>query len=98
MLVGVNDLPVAEILRITDKHGAQRVQVFGSRSRGDERADSDLDLLVAVRSGTSLLDLIRMELELERLLGIEVEVVVETGLRTELRETILAEARPLNAA
>ena len=48
----------SEILRIAAGHGAQTVRVFGSRSRGQARRDSDLDLLITLESGRSLLDIV----------------------------------------
>ncbi len=93
----MKDLPTAHILRIARAHGATDVRVFGSRSRGDFYPDSDLDLLVTVLPGTSLLDLIAISQELEELLGIKVEVVTEKALHPYLKDRILAEARSLVA-
>ncbi len=94
----MDDLPVNEILSITAEHGVERVRVFGSRARGDAGSASDLDLLVDVRPGTTLLDLIQIKLDLEELLGMKVEVVTEGELHPRLRKRILAEAKPLVAA
>jgi hypothetical protein len=52
-------------------------------ARGDETSDSDLDFLVEFGEGASLLDLARMELDLEELLGCEVDVVSVGGLLPE---------------
>jgi predicted nucleotidyltransferase len=97
MLVAMDELPLAEIARIARKHGATSVKIFGSRARGTARPDSDLDLLVNVVPGTSLFDLARMALELEALLGIQVEVVTEPGLRPELRDEVPREAKSIAA-
>ncbi|MGH2769120.1 MAG: nucleotidyltransferase family protein [Actinomycetota bacterium] len=91
------ELPVEQILTIARCHGATEVRVFGSRARGDARPDSDLDLLVAVKPGTSLWDLIGISQDLEDLLRIKVEVVTEGDLHPYLRDRILQEARPLVA-
>jgi uncharacterized protein len=93
----MDELPVYKILEIGMRHGAFGIRVFGSRARGDFRSDSDLDLLIKVSQGMSLLDVIGMERELEDLLGIEVEVVTERGHHPMLRDEILAEARALVA-
>ena len=69
-----------EILRIACGHGADRVRVFGSRARGEARPDSDLDLLVDLQPGRSLLDLIAIQQDLEDLLGQKVDVVTEAGV------------------
>ena len=93
----MDDLPISEIARIAKQHGAITVKIFGSRARGTARPDSDLDLLIQARSNTSLFDLMRMEIALEDLLGIEVEVATEHGLRPEIREGVLSEAKEIAA-
>lgn len=90
-------LPAAEIQRVARSHGARSVRVFGSRARGEARPDSDLDLLVQLEVGRSLLDLIAIKQDLEDLLDCTVDVVTEAGLSPYLRDRILAEARPLDA-
>lgn len=73
------------------------MRVFGSRARGEEGPDSDLDLLVDLEPDRSLLDVISIKQDLEDLLGCSVDVVTEGGLSPYLRERILAEALPLTA-
>jgi predicted nucleotidyltransferase len=90
-------LPVSEVLRVAHLHGARTVRVFGSRARGDARDDSDLDLLISLEPGRSLLDIVAIKQDLEDLLGYPVDVVTEGGLSPYLRERILAEALPLTA-
>jgi uncharacterized protein len=90
-------LPVSDILRVAHAHGAFRVRLFGSRARGDARGDSDLDLLIGLEPGRSLLDLVAIKQDLEDLLGYSVDVVTEGGLSPYLRERVLAEALPLTA-
>lgn len=84
-----------EILGVARRHGAITVRLFGSRARGEARGASDLDLLVSLDEGTSLLDLVAMKQEIEELLGCPVDVVSERALSPHLRERILAEAAPL---
>jgi len=85
----------AEILRVAARHGARNVRVFGSVARGDDDEQSDLDLLVCMDPGRSLLDLSGLYLDLEALLGRHVDVVTEKGLRGRLRDRVLHEAVPL---
>lgn len=85
----------AEILDIAARHGARNVRVFGSVARGDADERSDIDLLVDLEAGRSLLDLGGLWTELNERLGIRVDVVTEHGLRERIRERVLAEARPL---
>jgi predicted nucleotidyltransferase len=94
----MEELPAEEILRVAKSHGAITVKVFGSWARGDARPDSDLDLLVTVGPGTSLLDVIAMQQDLEDLLAVPVEILTEPALHPLLRDSILAEAKALVAA
>ena len=81
-----------EILRIAAKHGALSVRVFGSVARGETDAQSDIDFLVELEPGRSLLDLGGLQYELESLLGCRVDVVTERGLKTRIRDRVLREA------
>ncbi len=83
------------ILALAARHGARDVRVFGSAARREAAPDSDIDLLVDVEPGRSLLDVIALEQELEALLGRSVDVLTEGDLSPYLREHILAEAAPL---
>ena len=81
-----------EILRIAARHGASNVRVFGSVARGEANAQSDVDLLVELERGRSLLDHAALMLDLERLLGRRVDIATERGLKPQIREHILREA------
>jgi predicted nucleotidyltransferase len=84
-----------EILRITAKYGARNVRLFGSRACGDARADSDVDLLVDIPAGSSLLDVGRLIMHLQDLLGYKLDVVEPEGLHWYIRDKVLKEAVPL---
>ena len=71
------------------------VRVFGSTVRGNDGPKSDVDLLVDVEPGRSLLDVIALEQDLEELLGRRVEVLTDGGLNPYLQERILTEAQAL---
>ncbi len=86
---------IPEIRRLAESHGISRLRVFGSRARRGGTRTSDLDLLVDVAPDRDLLDLAEFKLDMEDLLGCEVDVVTEAGLSPYLRDRILAEARPL---
>ncbi len=81
-----------EILRIANKHGAQTIRIFGSVARGEEDEASDIDLLVDMEEGRSLLDLGGLLMDLQDLLGCRVDVVTEKGLRERIRARVLKEA------
>jgi len=84
-----------EILRIAAEHGASNVRVFGSTARGEAGPESDIDLLVELDEGRSLLDHIALIQDLHDLLGQEVDVVEYGALRPRIKERILREATPL---
>lgn len=84
-----------EILTIAARYGARNVRVFGSMARGEARPGSDIDLLVDLEPGRSLLDHVGLWQDLEELLGCRVDVVVEGGISPYLEERVLAEAKPL---
>ncbi len=81
-----------EILGLAAKHGARNVRVFGSVARGKADERSDVDFLVEMEPGRSLLDLGGLQAELEALLGCPVDVVTEKGLKPRIRGRVLAEA------
>lgn len=82
----------SEILDRASQHGARNVRVFGSAARGDAGPASDIDLLVAMDPGRSLLDFVGLWQELEDLFGLKVDLVSEGGISPYLREQILSEA------
>ena len=84
-----------EILRAARKHGAGNVRVFGSVVRGEADEVSDVDFLVDMEPGRSLLDLGGLQADLQELLGCQVDVVTERGLKARIRARVLHEAVPV---
>ena len=84
-----------EILQVATRHGARHVRVFGSVARGDADEKSDVDFLVEMEKGRSLLDLGGLLMDFQNLLGRPVDVVTEKGLRERIRSRVLREAVPL---
>jgi predicted nucleotidyltransferase len=84
-----------EILETALRNGAVNVRVFGSVARGDDQPNSDIDFLVNLEPGRSLMDLARLLRELNTLLDRPVDVVTEAGLRPRIKSQVLKEARPL---
>jgi predicted nucleotidyltransferase len=84
-----------EILRLASRYGAHDVRVFGSAARGEADRGSDIDFLVELETGRSLLDLGGLQMELESLLGCRVDVVTARGLKARIRERVLREAMPV---
>ena len=83
------------ILELAHARGATHVRVFGSAARGADREASDLDLLVDLPPGTSLLKIVDLQQCLSDALGVTVDLCTERELHPALRSTILAEAIPL---
>lgn len=80
------------ILRLAHEHGAMRVRVFGSMARGDAGEGSDVDLLVELEQGRTLLDLGALLMDLQDLLQRKVDVLTEAALHPRIRERVLREA------
>ena len=70
-----------EIMQVVARHGGRTVRVFGSVARGDTEPCSDLDLLVEMGDGPSVLKQAALQNELEELLGCPVHVLTTAGLR-----------------
>jgi uncharacterized protein len=83
------------VATIARKHGAVRASLFGSFARGDARPDSDLDVLVEMEPGRSLLDLVRLERELREVLGFDVDVATPKSLHTQILARVMAERKPV---
>ena len=82
----------ARILGAASRRGLHDVRVFGSVARGEADASSDVDLLVVPGPGTSLFDLSGFALDVEEIIGRHVDVATPGGLKSRIRERVLAEA------
>ncbi len=81
----------AEILKLADKYGADNVRVFGSVVRGTAGPASDVDILVRLEKGRSLIDHIALMQDLQALLGVKVDLVTERSLHPAIRDRVLSE-------
>ena len=84
-----------ELLSVAARYGARDVRVFGSIARGEAGPGSDVDLLVTLDPGVTLLKHAALVRELEALLGMKVDVVSDRGLRPRVRERVLRDAIPV---
>ncbi len=80
-----------EVVALATRHGVRVLGVFGSVARGEDRPDSDVDLLVELPTGMGLFALARVQNELEALLGSPVDLVPEAGLKAGVRPAVEAD-------
>jgi hypothetical protein len=80
-----------KIIPVLKKYKVTRAGFFGSYARGEERRKSDVDILVELDEGFSLLDVIGIKIELEESVGKKIDLVEYGTIRKELRDTILGE-------
>lgn len=83
------------VLAIAARHGVTQVSLFGSVARGEERPDSDVDLLIALEEDRGFGDYLAFVEDIEKLLGRRVEVVIGRSLSRHFRPYIESEAQPL---
>ena len=81
-----------DILAIADKYGVTNLRIFGSVARGDDRPDSDIDILIDQENRWSLFEHVGMMQDLEDLLECKVDVTVAKGLRKRFYDRIIPEA------
>ena len=72
-------------------HGVRSALLFGSAARGDDRPQSDIDLMVELEPGRSLLDLTALACDLEEAFGRRVAVVEQSSVRPVVRAAALRE-------
>jgi hypothetical protein len=76
-------------------HGVSRLRIFGSAARGEDVADSDVDLIADFSVPTGFFGVIELEDVLSKLFGRPVDLVTEGGLSPYIRDDVLASARVL---
>ena len=81
------------LVSILGKYGVRKIGLFGSYARGEERIDSDLDVLVEFAERKSLLTLVRIERELSEHIGVKVDLLTEQAISPYLVERIKADLK-----
>ena len=89
------DRILSVVVRRLKKEGARKISLFGSYARHEERAKSDIDLLVDVPKEKTLLEIVRIERELSEKTGKKIELVTKNSVNPLLRETIAREMEEL---
>ncbi len=77
---------------IKQNYKAEVVGIFGSFARGEQKSDSDVDILVKFHKDATLFDFMRLSMFLQEKIGIDVDIVPQDAIREELRERIVKEA------
>jgi predicted nucleotidyltransferase len=85
----------AVIRRVVESYRARNARVFGSVLHGEDTEGSDLDLLIDPTPETTLMDVAAIQVELERLLGVPVDVLTPRALPGKFRGRVLLEAVPV---
>jgi predicted nucleotidyltransferase/DNA-binding XRE family transcriptional regulator len=84
-----------DLVAVAAAHGVSNLRVFGSVARGEDRPDSDVDLLADLPPGLSLFGLSRLEADLEDILGTRVDLIPAAGLKPGVRERVESDLIPL---
>jgi len=83
------------LLAAARRRGIRTIRVFGSVARGDARPGSDVDLLVELEPGRTLLDLAGFRRDAQKIVGLDVDVVTSETVQPKFRDAVLSEAVPL---
>lgn len=84
-----------DIRQVVEKNRARNPRIFGSVLHGDDTEGSDLDLLVDPTADTTLMDIARIQNQLQALLGVQVDVLTPKALPEKVRARVLGEAVPV---
>jgi predicted nucleotidyltransferase len=77
---------------LLDRHNVQKAEVFGSYARNEQDEESDIDLLVEMKEGTTLIDIAELKKELEEKLNVKVDVLTHNSIHPEIRRRVQDEA------
>ena len=83
------------IRTVVERHRACNARVFGSVLHGNDHEVSDLDILIDPTPSTTFMDVAKIQVELEKLLGVSVDVLTPNALPDKFRNFVLAEAVPV---
>ena len=80
---------------VVSRYPTTNPRIFGSVLHGDDREDSDIDILVDALPGATLFDLGDLQMALQELLGVRVDLLIPGELPKQFRDKVLAEAAPI---
>ena len=82
------DEKLNRIVEILKKHGAKRIEIFGSYARGEATSESDIDLIVDFENRKTLLELVGIEQEIEDTVGIKIDLLTRNSISPYIMERI----------
>jgi predicted nucleotidyltransferase len=80
-----------KILPVLKKHGIKKAAICGSFAKGEESEDSDIDILVEIADDLSLFDFVGIKLEIEKIVGREVDLIEYDTIKSAIKESLLEE-------
>ena len=89
----MNEVDLHSITKILEENDVEYAGVFGSRARGDNKPQSDVDLLVRFRKTPGLFRFIGLQNKLSDSLGVPVDLMTEDGLSPYVRDAVLRDLR-----
>lgn len=87
----MTDMLREQLPTLKSRHRVETIGLFGSYVRGENRPDSDLDVLVTFEEPPGLIDFLRLENYLSDVLAVQVDLVMKSALKPRIRKRILAE-------
>ena len=84
-----------QIVPILKRRGVTKAALFGSCARDEIKKNSDIDLLIKLKKGKTLFDIVRLKSDLEEKLGRKVDLVEYDAIRPLLRDVILSEQKSI---
>lgn len=84
---------INRLVNILKKYGVKKIEIFGSYARGEAKPGSDIDIIVDFEETKSLLDLVKIEQELEDALGVKVDLLTRASISPYLKEIIAKESK-----
>jgi len=87
----LKDELIRKIILFLRSYGARKIAIFGSYARGEVKPNSDIDILVEFSERKTLLELVKIERELSKLLGIKVDLLTEKSISPYLVDKIKRE-------
>lgn len=79
----------SKIIPVLKEYRVTQAGIFGSYARGEQKKKSDVDILIKIHNDASLLTIIGLKMELEKVIKRKVDLVEYETIRKELRERIL---------